>query len=448
MSKVPAELNQKQVDVLEWVRKGCPGGVFADYQHRVVARALERRGLITVSGKGPSWKAVVTEAGQQWKSTAPASVVASEADVDQLIARVLASGGELVMEPGREAEEAHRRLVERSMRSPARPKGKKLEVKRIGRFGSGEYAIILTEHFDDLVEPRPVPVPERVAKYHPAVRAFLDDRDWQYVSAEHVPRAARILQAIAAETVQRGHRSQTPAEAHSASTRGAQGQVGGQLVLRMANGAYGVQIKEIPRGGAAVVPIMAWDRRGSVPGWIATRGREFVSTGKLELIVRGPGCKHDGDRYRDVKSISVEDRLPELFRSLEIYALRADWRRREREREEAERRVQWEQAMAVATERYAQNARWQHFKERSREWQLVNQHREFLAVARKHAELYEGALRERIMRQLDAAEEHVDRLDPVRNLSRIIPNIPDPQPEDLKPFLSGWSPHGPNGSPW
>ncbi|UGT54002.1 hypothetical protein [Nocardia asteroides] len=449
MSKDPVELNQRQIDVLRWVRKGCPDGVFTDFQHRVVARALERRGLVVISGKGASWTVTMTEAGQQWNL--PASVgdsAADDADADQLIAQVVAADGQLTLELAHEAKERYRRLVDRTLRSSARPKGKKLELKPIGRYGSNEYAIVLIEHFDDLVEPRPVPVPEHVAKYHPAVRAFLDDKDWQHVSSEHVPRAARILQAIATEAAQRGIRPQTPAEADRDNVGQTQRRVKGRLVLGTSHGAYGVDIKEMALAGTAKVSPVPFHKRGSVPAWIATRSREFVSTGKLELTVHGPGGSYKGDHYRDAKSIKVEDKLPQLFRSLEIYALRAAWHQREFERAEAERRVQWERAMSAATERYAENVRWEHFTKRSSEWRLVNQHREFLAAARKHAEMYEGELRDDIMRQLDEAEERVDRMDPVRNLSRIVPHVPDPRPEDLKPFLSGWSPHGPRGSAW
>ncbi|HEY8686326.1 MAG TPA: hypothetical protein VIO57_12030, partial [Chloroflexota bacterium] len=52
---------------------------------------------------------------------------------------------------------------------------------------------MFTEHFDDYVEARSVPVPERIAKYHPAVKAFLADKEWQYVTSEHVPRAGRAV---------------------------------------------------------------------------------------------------------------------------------------------------------------------------------------------------------------------------------------------------------------
>lgn len=38
------------------------------------------------------------------------------------------------------------------------------------------------------MEARPVPVPERIARYHPAVKAFLADKEWQYVTGrEEMP---------------------------------------------------------------------------------------------------------------------------------------------------------------------------------------------------------------------------------------------------------------------
>jgi len=64
VSRDASALNEKQTAVLKWVIEGCPDGVFATgYEHRVVGRALERRGLITITGNGPSWTATATKAG-------------------------------------------------------------------------------------------------------------------------------------------------------------------------------------------------------------------------------------------------------------------------------------------------------------------------------------------------------------------------------------------------
>ncbi|MGY1868205.1 MULTISPECIES: hypothetical protein [Nocardia] len=369
MGKNPAHLNQKQVGVLEWILSRCPDGVFTDHEHRITARALERRGLITISGKGHTWAAAITDAGRQWHAAPPADVLPDESDADRLIARVLAADGRLVLQQDRKVEEYHKRLVAMSLKSPTRPRGKKLEMISTGQWGGGPKAIVFTEHFDDLVEARPVPVPEHIAKYHPAVKAFVADKDWQFVSSDHVPRAARILQAIASEATARGiHATMPNAAAKDVNQYQARDLNRCHLALRTPAGVYGLQIKEIAAGGAPKVEPGRWKERKAMPGWIRTRGWEFISTGKLELIVRGPGSSYNGDHYRDAKTITVEDKLPEVFRAFEIHKLRADWQEQEREREEAERRRRWEAAMAVAKERYFEHARWEHFKDRSREW--------------------------------------------------------------------------------
>ncbi|ASF10906.2 hypothetical protein NBRGN_065_00420 [Nocardia brasiliensis NBRC 14402] len=445
MGKNPAQLNQKQADVLGWIIDGCPDGVFSDPEHRITARALERRGLVTISGKGSTWAAVITDMGRKWHAEPPAAVLPDEADADRLIARVLEAGDCLVLPQDREVEESHRRLVALSLKSQSRPRGKKLEMVSTGAWGQGPKAIVFTEHFDDLVETRPVSVPERIAKYHPAVKAFVADKDWQFVSSDHVPRAARILQAIATAAADRGIDAMAPVVAAKRRSRDL-----GRCHLALATpaGVYGLQIKEIAARGAPKIEPRQWNHRKIQPSWIQYRGWEFISTGKLELVVKGPGSSYNGDHYRDAKTVTVEDKLPQVFRAFEIQKLRADWREQEREREKADRRRRWEAAMADAKERYFEHARWEHFKDCSHEWQSVNQYRGFLAAAREAAEQYAGTDRDAILRQLEEAARSVDARDPILQLSRIVPGLAEPKPEDLKPFLQGWSPHGPDGSVW
>lgn len=66
-------LNAVQIAVLGWIKDGCPDGVYADdsYSHRVSARALQRRGLIHISGRGARWHATLTERGKAWPAATP-----------------------------------------------------------------------------------------------------------------------------------------------------------------------------------------------------------------------------------------------------------------------------------------------------------------------------------------------------------------------------------------
>ena len=441
MAEKLVRLNNKQVNVLRWVRDGCPDGIFTrGYEHRIIARTLERRGLLAITGTGPSWKAVATAAGKTWKETPneEANGLKVEAEPDKLIRQVLHAGGNLVLPKDLALEKKYEQLVRLSLKSPLRPKGRKLEIALTGPGGQGPKTIEFTEHFDDYVTVSPVPVPERISRYHPAVKAFVGNKEWRYVSSEHVSRAARILQAIASEASKRGMEVLRAQEATKDSGYAAKG----QLALRTAVGVYSVRIKEISGPGTGKVRPRLWNEPKTKPAWVEARGWEFVSTGKLELIVNGPETPYNGAQYRDTITGSVEDKLPELFSSLEIYRLRTASKEQKRQREKEERHQRWETAMASAKEKYSEHVRWEHFKENSRTWSAIKQHRSFLDAARVAAESYTSGDRDAVLQQLDQAEQALKAIDPLRDLSRIVPEVPEPTSEDLKPFLGSWSPYG------
>lgn len=56
-------LNPAQIEVLTWIRDGCALGVYEDWSHRITARALHNRGLITVKGRGTGWTVSLAEDG-------------------------------------------------------------------------------------------------------------------------------------------------------------------------------------------------------------------------------------------------------------------------------------------------------------------------------------------------------------------------------------------------
>ena len=63
-------LNQRQLDVLNWIKDGCPeDGRWTDYTFKTTAQALASRRLVTVSKRGGGWKAVILPAGEHYLST-------------------------------------------------------------------------------------------------------------------------------------------------------------------------------------------------------------------------------------------------------------------------------------------------------------------------------------------------------------------------------------------
>ena len=62
-------LNQRQLDVLNWINEGCPDGRWTDYTFKTTAQSLASRRLVTVSKRGGTWKAAILPAGTHYLAT-------------------------------------------------------------------------------------------------------------------------------------------------------------------------------------------------------------------------------------------------------------------------------------------------------------------------------------------------------------------------------------------
>lgn len=59
-------LKPSQVAVLRWIADGCPDGVMQGHSYKTTALALQDRRLVTVSRKGGTWSATLTEGGSYY----------------------------------------------------------------------------------------------------------------------------------------------------------------------------------------------------------------------------------------------------------------------------------------------------------------------------------------------------------------------------------------------
>jgi hypothetical protein len=444
-------LSEKQVATLVWIQDSCPAvDAETEVSRKISAASLKSRGLATVRGTGATWRASITGAGRAWLEALATTAGDVTGGPDDLIARVLAADGHLAIGGDVAIKAAHEELVRRSHHAAGRPRGWRLEVKNAGSYAKSAYEVVLIRHFEDLVEERPVPVPERVTRYHPSVKAYLDDRNKQLVSREHVARAARILQALANEAPRRGVEVVSPGSKGLPPLVDEYGrpETGrAHLALRAPAGTYTIRIQEVSGPSTTRVPMRYWNQRSTRSRWLDARQFEFVSTGVLELVVEGPGMGYSGGyRIRDSATMTLDERLPRVFRRIEVHQLQAEHQAQEREREAGERRRRWEAAMAAARARYDEQARWEAFEASSEAWHAIGRHRTFLAAAREAA--VDGPRRDEVLAHLDFAERRLDAADPVRNPDRLLSQILEPKPDDLKPYLDGWSPHGPDGLRW
>jgi hypothetical protein len=194
-------LNEKQRSVLRWIADGCSDGVMEGYLHRVSAAALRSRGLVRISGRGPTWRAELTDLGQRCvaeladpesepggatgaaisgvltltraqgsrvaRDTAMRAI-AAPLRTEQLVTDVIAAGGTLLLPD----ETAHggvnwRQRAYAAQRHGKVPAGKHLSVS----WTSAGFEISLRDgETGNELGADTVPVPARIRNYHPAVQ--------------------------------------------------------------------------------------------------------------------------------------------------------------------------------------------------------------------------------------------------------------------------------------
>jgi hypothetical protein len=450
------------------------------YAHRVSAAALRSRGLVRVSGRGPNWRAELTDDGRllltqlangapqaandqerpggastdkqpvaPQRSNAGSGRPADSLKTDQLVSEVIAAGGTL-----RVADDTARGGVNWRQRAYAAqrhgrvPAGKRLSVSRTD--GGFEISLLAGETGNELGADA-VPVPTQVRSYHPAVRNFRERTALHRVSRKTLPRALRIMQGLATELDRRGHRiacADIGAKDEGYGRYRRKEADNGQLVVTI-NGhelTLGLYEKGVGLRGP-------WEERKRrreeahrtlrFDAWDVGRIEPYDkgATGELDLSILTYGPRQT--RWGDRKRWSLEDRLPQVLRELETLAEEAEERRIAREREEAERQRAWEAAMAAAKERAIEHYHLETLRRRAGAWREADEIRIYCdAVEARHGEALN--VDTEAARWLRFARQHADKLQRLPQM----PTDPELKVEDLKPFLGGWSPYGPQRSRW
>jgi hypothetical protein len=163
----PEPLSVLQSKVLEWVNDGCPGSTFEGYSHRIAARALADDRYITITGKGPTWTAKITQQGVELLKSindSDANNHTRQSEAELFIEKLIAAGGVLEVDGGYQHAAANDALIRDVMKSALRPNGYKLEITSVGSWQRPKYEARWARHFPDDVDERPVPIPGSVGK--------------------------------------------------------------------------------------------------------------------------------------------------------------------------------------------------------------------------------------------------------------------------------------------
>ncbi len=336
----------------------------------------------------------------------------------ELVERLVAEGRVCLDDLGDDEIVEWRRVVDFAKRHGLEPQGKRIEKVRNGARGlemflaEGTHPNARTRR--PTVDASVVPVCTRLSSLHPAVAALKDDDEQLVIPAELRRRSLLLLQALAAEAVRRGYE------------------------VRQSRSCYSRR-----EGGVDVV----------VDGFAraVTVRQEFPQSTNPERSARivveiGHGRSGRPGRWRDRKSRMLEDALGMILGEVEERALE-DVQRREREQwAMAECEVRWRAAMEEARKQAVRDQLAKVLREEAGRWQEAA-----VLVA------YCDALERRLAQQGDAvdeptlkstrrwlewAREFVQGIDPLSGLPEM-PTPREPSTEELKAYLKGWNPHGP-----
>lgn len=218
-------LNERQLEVLEWVGKGCPEGASATY--KASCQALQNRRLVKVARRGGVWNAVLTDAGRHYlahgtypapkapvralpiprlpKATAPRSSSGvpqqpRKTYTDQLLEELEAAGGR-ILKSGPDADAWWSRAASAS-RSGRIPKTMELHWQRL-REGLEIKLVDIPAWRLAVLEP--VAVPARLTRPHAVVQAMQKAKQPLGLTRPVQQRALRIVHALLTAVERNGH---------------------------------------------------------------------------------------------------------------------------------------------------------------------------------------------------------------------------------------------------
>jgi hypothetical protein len=469
-------LNDRQLEVLRWVGDGCPDSVMTGHAHKISASALHDRRLVTVTRKRGAWQATLTLAGAHYlehgqhppartpmpavpatSSAAPLTrpttrsterprgtsstprntartTVSYRAKSDDLLDRINAAGGTLVIE--RDEQAAVTPLVGQAVRRGKVPTGMRLTTT----YDQGRMLLRL-EPLPDWISDgtAPIAVPDDLRGAHPAIRDLRSSGIGIDGQARH--RALRLLQALAKAATQRGHTvaSNVAVDRHGYRTQTSSR--AGVLVVTVHEHSVGIALKqELER--VSHVPTKTELRDAERHTWARIPEHDRVPTERLQLALDAPYRVGQGT-WKDTKTQQLEQHLADILTEIELRAAAAEAAEQERARQAQVRRERWEAAMDQARIDYDLQQRLTLMHAQVQGWQESQRLAQYVAALTSHISTLATEEQRAAEPWLAFCAEQVAALNPLR-MPIQEPVIPAPHASDLQPFLhGGWHPYGP-----
>ncbi|MBF6063279.1 hypothetical protein IU500_17490 [Nocardia terpenica] len=448
------QINDRQADLLERIADGDDLSKPEAVSQRASARALQARGLITISKRKGVFTASVTDVGRYYlehgyhpEAERSWSSFSDTAEAEDLIQRLRQSPDETVRvaEPDDRTRAAYRRAVDAARQGRLVPQGRTLRYT--GR-SSGDIVVRLldADGYDDAdwyrirQTARKAKAQKRTFPAQDLRQLLTENPAALQVSDEQRERAVRLLLEL-----------NTASAKHDQEVRLTRRGEYATLGYRIGTEQWNLTLAEeyVNSYGR---PANAWD--------IKSRYSSAEPTGKLQLRIGAPGYSSTASTWVDEKRSPLERRIRQVV--AEVKARFAESERRaeeayrkrlaeiaEEERKRAEERRQWDAAMASARPLAEATLRRQTLIAALRAWRDARDLREITNVLDDAASAADregdAVLAENLRNWCAGGRELANRLDPTTgsaSLGNVAFDI-EPGADDLRPFLNGWSPDGP-----
>lgn len=454
MSVVPRSadfVSVRQYEILDWISRGCPEGVYSGTGHRQTARALHNRRLVRVTGRGATWRAVVTEQGAAVLAKEKERVQAererqrqeeerraaerereshAQAAAEQILDEVLSSGGRL--EVG--TRYTNRQIADIEQRvagSPNLPLGKRLTHEPIKMDESLGFVLYLEPSFVDLIDLKPVHVPGQLRRPHELTTAFRGKR--ANVSRTSLQRAARIVEAIITNALERGW---TVRPYRREYYQGGPDDEACDLTVAADSTAVDLIIGESDARSRKDRPYT--ERHDYFSNASKTvPNQHFEPSGRL--YVRGWFREHNQPSLQlaDHHDQPLESFLPELFKSIEVRQAQRRWDTQEADRRRTIKQRRWDEIYAdawtsLADDRLAAQLQAELDKRRS-----AIEMRHYADELGQTAKTLAGSDKDAAREWIAWIRAHADGLDP-RNGPIAKKPLGKVTHNDLEPYMRGW----------
>lgn len=474
-------LNPTQLEVFGWVSDGCADGVYDDWAHRIVARALHNRGLVAVTGRGAHWHATLTRDGAYYlkytaypseantpaeqpaaRSTGPSRQHRQKREpldatavppagverkqkprkagrVDQFLAALSDAAENRIRVPWEEGAR-YRQLAGVAKRFGRIPDGMQLSFDRARENGTTMLQITL--------EPVPAwqtavlaPIPVRTRLQDPSdvVQEFAESETFP-VNGQPRKRALRLLDALVTAARDRGMVvTALPAQLIRRDGYSPSGPRRDEIQFELDDDSFRLwftqaTLQELHEPTARE---LARARRGYL-----FPDHDDVPDEHLGLVLDGRGGTFWASSWRDTDEHRLETHLPQI---LEEIRLRHDGlvdQRAAEVRQLEEKQKQWQLAHERAIPRYEEQFFVDAMHSQAKRWARARELKQYAAAVRHTAADLASTEQLQAIEWADQIDDHADSIDPLP-ASAVPPQAPAPSPEDLKPFMGSWSPYGP-----